>query len=174
MESGPVTLKKGETLLVDFGQNFAGWECFTVSGKAGTVLSVRHGEILNDQNGEHSRGNDGPGGSIYNANYRSAKATTTYIFSGKGEETYHPSYTFYGVIKAASAFTDTTWTYTFTLPANTTGTLTIPANAADITVNGKAASELTAADGITVSTSADGSTVFLVVCGSFTVVTNLK
>ena len=94
--SGAVTLKKGETLLVDFGQNFAGWECFTVSGKAGTVISVRHGEILNDQNGEHSRGNDGPGGSIYNANYRSAKATTTYILSGKGEETYHPSYTFYG------------------------------------------------------------------------------
>ena len=95
-ESGAVTLKKGETLLVDLGQNFAGWECFTVSGKAGTVLSVRHGEILNDQNGEKSRGNDGPGGSIYNANYRSAKATTTYVLSGAGEETYHPSYTFYG------------------------------------------------------------------------------
>jgi len=93
---GAVTLKAGETLLVDFGQNFAGWECFTVSGKAGTVLSVRHGEILNDQNGEKSRGNDGPGGSIYNANYRSAKAQTTYILSGKGEETYHPSFSFYG------------------------------------------------------------------------------
>ena len=93
---GAVTLKAGETLLVDFGQNFAGWECFTVSGKTGTVLSVRHGEILNDRNGEKSRGNDGPGGSIYNANYRSAKAMTTYILSGKGEETYHPSFSFYG------------------------------------------------------------------------------
>ena len=94
--SGAVTLRKGETLLVDFGQNFAGWEAFTVSGQAGTVLSVRHGEILNDQNGEKRRGNDGPGGSIYNANYRAAKATTTYILSGEGEESYHPSFSFYG------------------------------------------------------------------------------
>ncbi len=96
VKEGTITLNAGETLLVDFGQNFAGWEKFTVSGKSGTVLSVRHGEILNDQNGEKSRGNDGPGGSIYNANYRSAKATTTYILSGEGKETYHPSFTFYG------------------------------------------------------------------------------
>ena len=91
-----VTLNPGETLLVDFGQNFAGWEAFEVEGEAGTALTIQHGEILNDGNGATSRGNDGPEGSIYNANYRSAAATTKYILSGNGIESYHPSFTFYG------------------------------------------------------------------------------
>ena len=90
------TLKPGETALIDFGQNFAGWEAFTLSGAAGTVITIEHGEILNDNNGEKSRGNDGPGGSIYNANYRSAAATTKYTLRGGGDESYHPSFTFYG------------------------------------------------------------------------------
>lgn len=95
-ESGSFTLKPGETALIDFGQNAAGWEAFTVEGNAGTVLTIEHGEMLNDRNGETSRGNDGPGGSVYNANYRTAAATTRYILSGSGKESYHPSFTFYG------------------------------------------------------------------------------
>jgi len=91
-----ITLNPGETLLVDFGQNFAGWEAFEVEGEAGTTIKVEHGEMLNDGNGATSRGNDGPEGSIYNANYRSAAATTRYILSGNGIESYHPSFTFYG------------------------------------------------------------------------------
>ena len=90
------TLNPGETALVDFGQNFAGWEAFTVEGAAGTVLTIEHGEILNDNNGLKSRGNDGPEGSIYNANYRSAAATTIYTLAGGGKESYHPSFSFYG------------------------------------------------------------------------------
>lgn len=93
---GKFTLNKGETALVDFGQNFAGWEAFEAEGEEGTVITVRHGEILNDGNGARSRGCDGAEGSIYNANYRSAKATTKYIMSGNGTEKYHPSFTFYG------------------------------------------------------------------------------
>lgn len=89
-------LNPGETALIDFGQNFAGWEAFTVEGEAGTILSVRHGEILNDGNGAKSRGCDGPEGSIYNANYRSAAAATRYILAGGGKESYHPSFSFYG------------------------------------------------------------------------------
>ncbi len=95
-EKGSFTLNPGETALIDFGQNASGWEFFTVEGKAGTIITVEHGEILNDNNGETSRGNDGPGGSIYNANYRSAAATTKYILNGEGKESYHPSFTFYG------------------------------------------------------------------------------
>lgn len=95
-ENGSFTLNPGETALIDFGQNASGWEFFTVEGKAGTVLTVEHGEIINDRNGEKSRGNDGPGGSIYNANYRSAAAITKYILNGEGKESYHPSFTFYG------------------------------------------------------------------------------
>jgi len=90
-------LKEGETGVVDFGQNAAGRECFTVRGKSGTKITIRHGEMLNDRNGERSRGNDGPGGSVYLENMRSARATTTYII-GKDfvDETFEPVHTFYG------------------------------------------------------------------------------
>ena len=91
-----IKLNPGETLLIDFGQNFAGWEAFTVEGPEGAVISVEHGEMLNDGNGAVSRGNDGPEGSIYNANYRSAKSLTKYILSGDGKESYHPTFTYHG------------------------------------------------------------------------------
>ncbi len=95
-EDGSFTLNPGETALVDFGQNAAGWEAFTVQGEAGTVLRIEHGEMLNDQKGEHRRGNDGPGGSLYNANNRSARAATVYTLRGGEPESYHPSLTYYG------------------------------------------------------------------------------
>ncbi len=95
-EDGAFTLNPGETALIDFGQNAAGWECFTVQGEAGTVITIEHGEMLNDQNGEHRRGNDGPGGSLYNANNRSARAATVYTLRGGEPESYHPSLTYYG------------------------------------------------------------------------------
>ncbi len=95
-DSGAFTLNPGEVALVDFGQNAAGWEAFTVEGETGTVLSIRHGEMLNDRNGEHSRGNDGPGGSLYTANNRGARAMTVYTLAGGQPESYHPSFTYYG------------------------------------------------------------------------------
>ncbi|MBO4326879.1 MAG: family 78 glycoside hydrolase catalytic domain [Clostridia bacterium] len=91
---GAVTLKKGEKFIYDMGQNMVGWVNFTVSGKKGTRLISRYAEMLNDS-GLLSRGNDGPEGSIYTANYRSAKARGTYILGG-GEASYHPMFTFYG------------------------------------------------------------------------------
>ena len=91
-----ITLEPGQTLFVDFGQNFAGWEALEIEGAEGTIVKVEHGEWLNDSNGEESRGNDGPGGSIFNSNYRTASANTVYIMSGKGIESYHPSQTYYG------------------------------------------------------------------------------
>lgn len=101
------TLHGGETALIDFGQNAAGWESFIVSGSRGTVVTIEHGEILNDHLGEKSRGNDGPGGSIYNLNYRSAKAQTIYTLSGIGEEHYHPTMTYYGFRYIEITATDT-------------------------------------------------------------------
>ncbi len=95
-ENGSFTLNPGETALIDFGQNFAGWEAFTVQGEAGTVLTIEHGEMLNDREGERSRANDGPGGSLYNANNRSARAATVYTLRGGEPESYHPSMTYYG------------------------------------------------------------------------------
>lgn len=92
----PFTLSPGETVIFDMGQNMVGWEKFTVKGEAGTAVNIHFGEILNDS-GEASRKNDGPKGSVYNANYLEAKASGQYIMSGAdGGETYNPRFTFYG------------------------------------------------------------------------------
>ncbi len=91
-----VQLKKGQTIIYDLGQNVAGWVKFTAKGEAGAKMTIRFGEMLND-NGASSRGNYGPAGSIYTANLRSAKASINYTFKGSGEdETYHPSLTYFG------------------------------------------------------------------------------
>ena len=92
----PFTLHAGETAVVDFGQNFAGWENITLAGAKGTMVRIRHAEMLNDGLGVISRRNDGPGGSIYTANLRNAAATTHYVMSGAETENYHPSTTYYG------------------------------------------------------------------------------
>lgn len=89
-------LKAGETALFDLGQNMTGWVRFTVKGDAGTKLRVKFGEMLND-NGASDRLNDGPGGSLYTYNLRTAGATLYYTLRGAEEgETFHPSNTFFG------------------------------------------------------------------------------
>ena len=95
-QNGRFRLEKGETAVVDFGQNFAGWECFCVEGARGTTVTVKHAEMLNDCNGRRSRGNDGAEGTAYLEALRSAKATTQYVLRGGGAEQYHPSHTYYG------------------------------------------------------------------------------
>lgn len=92
----PFTLKKGQTVIFDLGQNMVGWVKFSVLGSAGVSTVVRFGEMLND-NGASSRGNDGPGGSIYTANYRTAKTTIKYTLKGNPDgESYKPSFTYSG------------------------------------------------------------------------------
>ena len=89
-------LKAGETALFDLGQNMTGWVRFTVKGDAGTKLRVKFGEMLNDT-GASDRLNDGPGGSLYTYNLRTAGATLHYTLRGAEEgETFHPSNTFFG------------------------------------------------------------------------------
>ncbi|MBD5225868.1 MAG: family 78 glycoside hydrolase catalytic domain [Bacteroidales bacterium] len=91
-----ITLRKGESVIYDFGQNFAGWVEFTVKGERGNRVRLRYSEMLNDT-GEKSRGNDGPGGSLYLLNLRSAKAQTFYTLAGRENgETYRPTMTFFG------------------------------------------------------------------------------
>ncbi len=92
----PIKLKAGQTAIVDFGQNFAGWILFTAKGASGTRLHIRFAEILNDT-GDRNRRNDGPGGGIYIENLRSAKAELYYTLAGRAEgDTYKPSTTFWG------------------------------------------------------------------------------
>ena len=65
-----MTLRPGETLVVDFGQNAAAVPSFTFKAPAGTVLTCLPGELLNDGNGALSRGMDGPEGSVHRTNLR--------------------------------------------------------------------------------------------------------
>lgn len=96
LREGISSLSAGETLVIDFGQNCAAVPEFSFSAAAGTTLSAHPAEMLNDGNGAKSRGCDGPEGSAYVENYRSARATARYTFSGNGVETYRPSFTFFG------------------------------------------------------------------------------
>jgi alpha-L-rhamnosidase len=88
-----VTINPGDTAIYDFGQNMVGVPRYTVNGPAGTRLSFLPGEMLNDD----SEGADGPEGSVYRANLRTAEASSTYILRGSpGGETHQDSLSFYG------------------------------------------------------------------------------
>lgn len=91
-----VTLRKGQTMVVDFGQNASGWAKFKVKGNAGTQLKLRYAEMVNDS-GDTERGNDAAKGSLYTVALRSAKAAGQYTLCGDSEgEVYAPTSTFYG------------------------------------------------------------------------------
>lgn len=72
------------TVLVDFGQNLAGWVRIAVRGPAGRLVRLRFAEML------------GPHGGIHTENLRGARSTDEYILSGHGEETWEPSFTYHG------------------------------------------------------------------------------
>ena len=93
-----LVVRPGETVVVDFGQNCAAVPFFRFSAKAGTVLTVLPGEMLNDGNGAKGRGNDGPEGSLYRKNLRIPEMgmRAVYTFRGEGTETYLPRFTFFG------------------------------------------------------------------------------
>lgn len=91
----PLEIKKGETLIVDLGQNMTGVPYVEYGALPGTQIEIQFAEMLNDS-GEEERGNDGPKGSLYRANYRSATTNVT-ILSGKDErETYAPTFFYTG------------------------------------------------------------------------------
>lgn len=68
--------------LVDFGQNLVGWLRIRVQGPAGTVITVRHAEVL-----EHDELGTRP--------LREAQATDRFILSGS-EDVFEPTFTFHG------------------------------------------------------------------------------
>ncbi|MGY4743560.1 family 78 glycoside hydrolase catalytic domain [Streptomyces sp. ATMOS53] len=98
------TLAAGDTAVFDMGQNMVGVPRYTLRGPAGAQVTFQFGEILNDS----SAGADGPEGSLYRANLRSAKATSTYILKGDRDgETHQDSLTFYGFRYASVTATET-------------------------------------------------------------------
>ncbi|MFI5133784.1 MAG: family 78 glycoside hydrolase catalytic domain [Chitinophagales bacterium] len=78
-----ITTPKGEK-VIDFGQNLVGWVMLKVRGKAGDTIIIKHAEVLDKK------------GNFYTDNLRIAKATSTYILRGDGEEYFEPHFTYYG------------------------------------------------------------------------------
>lgn len=78
-----ITTPKGEK-VIDFGQNLVGWVMAKVKGDAGDTVTIQHAEVLDKE------------GNFYTTNLREAKATSTYILDGKGEEDFEPHFTYYG------------------------------------------------------------------------------
>lgn len=69
--------------IVNFGQNIAGHCALKIKGTPGQVITIRHGEWLNND------------GSLYTQSLGHAKATDTFILSGK-EDYFDPSFTYHG------------------------------------------------------------------------------
>ena len=91
----PLTLKKGQKLTVDLGQEIVGRLRIGASSVRGNVLKIRYAEFLNDS-GSTERGNDGPEGSVYTINLRSALGKEFYVFKDKKSVEFSPRFTFYG------------------------------------------------------------------------------
>ena len=92
-------VEPGQTLVVDFGQNAAAVPAFVFQADEGTELTALPAEMLNDGNGERSRGNDGPAGSVYRANLRipNSGMVVKYTFAAAGGNVeYMPRFTFFG------------------------------------------------------------------------------
>ncbi|MBC8009813.1 MAG: family 78 glycoside hydrolase catalytic domain [Burkholderiales bacterium] len=71
--------------IYDFGQNLVGRVRLRVRGKAGSVVKLRHAEMLQ------------PNGDLYLENLRTAAATDFYTLRGAPEgETWEPRFTFHG------------------------------------------------------------------------------
>ena len=75
------TSPSGRT-LVDFGQNLVGWVRLGARGAAGTVVTVRHAEVL-----EHDELGTRP--------LRTAEATDRFVLSG-ADDVFEPTFTFHG------------------------------------------------------------------------------
>jgi len=88
-------LRRGESIILDLGQNMVGRPCFEIKAQRGTTVKGYVAEMLNDS-GMENRGNDGPEGSMYIKNYRSALARVLYIANGNDTETVYPIHVFYG------------------------------------------------------------------------------
>ncbi len=70
--------------VLDTGQNLAGWGLLTVQGTAGTSVTLRYAESLNED------------GTVNQQNLRAARARDIYILKGGGIETWEPRFTYHG------------------------------------------------------------------------------
>jgi alpha-L-rhamnosidase len=79
-----VTESPAGAFVYDLGQNMVGWVRLRVTAAAGTEITLRFGETLDDD------------GHVYTDNLRNARSTDVYITRGNGPEVHEPRFTFHG------------------------------------------------------------------------------
>lgn len=79
-----MTEPKPGVYIFDLGQNMVGRSRITAQAPEGTVMTVRHGEVLN------------PDGTLYIENLRGSFQINTYTFRGEGTEVFEPPFTYHG------------------------------------------------------------------------------
>jgi alpha-L-rhamnosidase len=79
-----ITEPKPGAWTFDLGQNMVGVVRLKVSAPAGTVVTLRHAEMLDSD------------GTIYTKNLRSARSVDHYVCQGGGTEIWQPRFTFHG------------------------------------------------------------------------------
>jgi len=79
-----VTEPEPGRFVFDLGQNIVGWPILTIPVIQDQVINVRYAELLEKN------------GTLYTANYRSAKSANTYTAATNGTATWHPTFTFHG------------------------------------------------------------------------------
>ena len=82
----PIAVKEVSpgVFIYDMGQNMVGWCKLSVTGTAGTTVSMRFAERLHDD------------GTLSVENLRTAKVTDKYTLKGTGLETWEPRFTYHG------------------------------------------------------------------------------
>lgn len=87
----PVSMtQRHDTLIVDFGQNMAGWIGFNVRGRQGDTIRVKYAEKLKAD------------GSLYLDNLRNAISEDIYVCNGKENgKPWHPVFSYHGFRYAA-------------------------------------------------------------------------
>jgi alpha-L-rhamnosidase len=70
--------------VLDMGQNMVGWVRFRLTAPAGTIITLRHAEVL------------GKDGNLYTDNLRGAKEVIRYVAKGGGVEQFEPHFSFQG------------------------------------------------------------------------------
>ncbi len=93
-----ITLKDGQTMVVNMGQNLTAIPEIKFSAARGVRLYMKFAEMLNDGSpvGNGATQASGPKGSIYTKSLRNARSEVHYAFAGTGEEVYRPTTSFFG------------------------------------------------------------------------------
>nr|MCU0750905.1 glycoside hydrolase family 78 protein [Akkermansiaceae bacterium] len=79
-----VTEPQPGRFVFDLGQNIVGWPILKMPVRKDQVVTIRFAEMLEKD------------GTLYTANYRSAKSTNSYTAAADGIATWHPTFTFHG------------------------------------------------------------------------------